>query len=410
MSRKKGSLNKPKPTQKLFTIDLQKQVAGAPITKDNILYNTANWGINNDYPQRLLELYQNSPTHHSCVDFAVRSIIGEGVDYAAMQIDGTQLRPNYKQTWGEVLEALALDMILYGSYAIEIIRNRDGKTFSIYHIPLEMVRWELYDKDGNVLHYYVSTDWSEVSTNPPARIDALEQIDADAIKSGKPYLYVYKKYSPTNRYYTAPHYAAAIKSIQSEAEYLNFDIKHITNGFTAAGILTLPPVETEEEKRDIVKNIQRLFQGTDNTNSMLINFSNGIDDVENIKFTPFSSEGKNTANEYSAANERTISRIMTAHQIPSRMLIGLPSDQAGFNSEAALLESAYKLYNKLVGNSLRNAIVGTINQIFALQGVDVELQLKPLSFLEDEANQGTDNAPAETSQNTNEENIEEVEE
>lgn len=407
MPRPLGSKNKAK-QQKIFNVELQKQVEGAPITRDNTLLKIANWGSQNLYPQDLLGLYQNSPTHHSCVDFAVRSIVGEGVDYDAMQIDGTQLRPNYMQTWDELLESLALDFILYGSYAIEVIRNRDGKTFSLYHIPLEEVRWGLYDEDGVIPYYYVSTDWSSVSQNPPIQIQALEQLDANNIKSGKPYLYVYKKYSPTNRYYTSPHYAAAIKAIQSEIEYVNWDIKHISNGFSSMGVLTLPPVETEQEKLQIVDNIQRMFTGSENANTLMINFSNGLSE-EGVTWTPFNS-GDNGADEYVAANDRCINRIMTAHQIPSRMLIGLPSDNAGFNSEAALLESAYMLYNKLIGNANRKAIVSTINQMFAIQGIEIELQLKPLSFLDDAANQGTDNDAVDTAQNTNDSNVEEVEE
>ena len=63
------------------------------------------------------------------------------------------------------------------------------------------------------------------------------------IDKGKPYLYVYRTYSPTMTYYTQPHYAAAIKAIQAEIEYCNYDLKNIVNGFTPSGVLTLPEVK-----------------------------------------------------------------------------------------------------------------------------------------------------------------------
>ena len=44
------------------------------------------------------------------------------------------------------------------------------------------------------------------------------------------------------------------------------------------------------------------------------------------------------------------------------------------------LNVAYNLYNKTVANKNRRAIVSTINKMFKLNGVDVELSLKPLSF------------------------------
>ena len=70
-------------------------------------------------------------------------------------------------------------------------------------------------------------------------------------------------------------------------------------------------------------------------------------------------------------------------------MIGLPDlNNSGFSSEAAKLETAYQLYNKLTGNSNRMAVIRTLNQMFALNGIETEIIMKPLSFSDfgDDAN------------------------
>ena len=106
------------------------------------------------------------------------------------------------------------------------------------------------------------------------------------LERGKPYLYVYRTYSPTVTYYTQPHYAAAIKAIQAEIEYVNYDLKNIVNGFTPSGVLTLPEVETDEERQAIIANITRMFQGSENANSVMITFRSNIED-KGVEYTPF---------------------------------------------------------------------------------------------------------------------------
>lgn len=379
MSRPIGSKNKPKPTKSggVFLTKFEKQIEGSAITKKNAL-GWVNWGIKNNYPNILLDLYNQSPTHHSAVNFAVQSILGNGVDFEQMGLNGDEVVPNYSQSWDEIIKSLALDYILYGSYAIQIIMNKDGKTFSFYHMPLEKVRWSEYDEDGQITSYWICQDWTATSKFPPFQIDALDMRD-EHIEKGKPYLYVYRTYSPTMAYYTSPHYAAAMKAIQAEIEYCNFDLKNIVNGFAPSGVLTLPQVETDEERQAILNNITRMFQGSDNANSVMVNFRNNIED-KGVEYTPFSQNGGNV-NIYAEANQRVVNRILEAHQIPNAALIGMPDlNNSGFSSEADKLEVSYQLYNKLTGNYNRMAVIRTLNQMLKMNGIDTEIIMKPLSF------------------------------
>lgn len=387
MGRKLGSLNKSTIAKMqaanskgsgLFLTKLEKQIEGSAITRKSAM-GWVQWGVRNNYPNLLLDLYNQSPTHRSAVNFAVQSILGNGVDFEQMQLNGDEVVPNYAQTWDEVIKSLALDYILYGSYAIQVIMNKDGKTYSFWHMPLDKVRWSEYDEDGQITKYWICQDWTMTGNYPPFEIDALDMKDEWKLEKGKPYLYVYRTYSPTMTYYTQPHYAAAIKAIQAEIEYVNYDLKNIVNGFAPAGVLTLPQVETDEERQAIIQNVTRMFQGSDNANSVMITFRNNIED-KGVEYTPFTATNGNV-NLYDAANQRVINRILEAHQIPNAALIGMPDlNNSGFSSEADKLEVSYQLYNKLTGNYNRMAVIRTINQMLKMNGIDTEIIMKPLNF------------------------------
>ena len=409
MSRPVGSKNKPKIPQNsggLFLTKLEKQIEGSAITRKNAL-GWVNWGIRNNYPSLLLDLYNQSPTHRACINFGVQSIIGNGVDYDAMQLDGTQVIPNYAQSWDDLIKNISLDYMLYGSYAIQIIRNKDGQTFSFRHMPLDKVRWSEYDEDGQITSYWICNDWSMTGEYPPFQIDAFDMRDDSEIKNGKPYLYVYRQYSPAMTYYTQPHYQAGIKPIQSEIEYVNYDLKTTVNGFVPSGMLVLNEVETDEQRQAIIKNVTQMFQGSENANSVMVTFRSNVDENK-PEFVPFTANSGNI-NLYASANERTVSRILASHQINDPQLVGLPNlGGSGFNSEGQFLETSYMVYNKLVGNSNRMAIVRTLNQMFKMQGIDVEVILKPMSFILDTDNETTKNTDStDVNQDTSTDNIEE---
>lgn len=406
MARPKGSTNKPKTVNNVQVLKFEKQIEGTSINRDSS-QGWIKWGTDNLYCNHLLDLYAQSPTHHAAINFEVQSIVAGGIDYEAMKIDGTQIVPNYAYDWGYLLRAIALDYALFGSYAIEIILNKDRKTYSFWQISIDKVRVSPYDEDGQITSYWVSSDWSSTGQYPPIKIDAFDMREDSKIEYGKPYLYVYRPYDPLMQYYQAPAYIAALNSIKAEIEYCNYDLKHIINGFSAAGVLTLPEMETDEQRRTIINNIQGMFQGSSNANTIAIAFRNNIEDKP-VEFTPF--QQVSNVNTYADSNQRTINRILTAHQIVSPMLVGLPdSSNAGFSSDADKIETAYQLYQKLVGNYNRECIVKTFNQMLKINGIDVELVLKPLYFNDfgDKNDVSSDTNATDTNQNVSTENIEE---
>ena len=380
MGRPKGSRNKKDSlTSYMLQSNFEKQLEGAPICR-NSNRGWVNWGQKNDYPQKLSELYFNSIVHKSCVDFIVTSIIGEGVDYEKMNANQSELVPNYQQTWDELLRCLALDMVVYGTFAFQIIKNKDEKTYSYYHQPVSTVRCSQRDDEGNITSYWICKDWTSTGKYPPIEIPRFGFQDDEVIASGKPYLFVYESYTPDLEYYTTPKYVGGIKAIMTELELIRYDLRAVKNNFSANGFLVLPRVESEEERRDLLNNIKNSFVGADNANSLVVTFSNGDENDSNVaKFVKIDKDSNNV-NLFSESNARNIDRIVTAHRIPSKALIGMPTDGASLGGDGNQLNVSWNLFNKTVGNEFRNTIVNTINKMLKLNGIDTEVILKPLDF------------------------------
>lgn len=380
MARPKGSKNKKDSlTSYMLQSNFEKQLEGAPICR-NSNRGWVNWGLKNDYPQKLIELYFNSIVHKSCVDFIVTSIIGEGVDYAKMNANQSELVPNYQQTWDELLRCLALDMVVYGTFSFQIIKNKDGRTYSYYHQPVSTVRWSPRDEEGNITSYWICRDWTETGKYPPIEIPRFGFQDDEVIATGKPYLFVYESYTPDLEYYTTPKYVGGVKAIMTELELIRYDLRAVKNNFSANGFLVLPRVESEEERRDLLHNIKNSFVGADNANSLVVTFSNGDENDSNVaKFVKIDKDSNNV-NLFSESNSRNIDRIVTAHRIPSKALIGMPIEGASLGGYGNQLNVSWNLFNKTVCSEFRNTIVNTINKMLKLNGIDTEIVLKPLDF------------------------------
>ena len=393
MSRPKGSLNKStlakmqQQTSKgggVSIMKFDKQIENSAIVRPNAQYGIMNWGIDNLYPYKLIDLYNTSVTHKACCDFMTNAVLGEGIDWESMQVkNGDIPNPNYSMGWNEFIRALAFDFSLYSAFAFQVIRNKDGKTYSFFPQPMETVRVEEADEDGVINNAYICKDWSATGKYPPIKIPMFGFQSEREIPKGVPYLFYHRQINPVNFYYGLPIYSSAINAAQAERSYQIYDLKAITNGFTPAGCLTLPSVETDEERQAILKNVTNLFSGEQNSNAIMIAFRNNIEDKP-VEFTSFSAPSGNV-NLYDAANDRTINRIMAGWKIPSKALIGYPADNTGFSDSGAYMESAYALYNVNVANNARREILDVINQLFQMNNVDVEIVLKPLRYKIDDA-------------------------
>lgn len=377
MARTKGSKNIKK-SQNIKVLNLSRYVENTPIIEDSG-YDFVNWGKRNDFPYFLLKLYINSPIHSACVDFLVNGIVGNGIDYDKMSISDGEIVPNAYETWDELLRKLAFDLVVFNSFAIQIIKNKDNKTYSFFHQPFSTVRLGKKNEDGEIKKCYLCQEWKEWGKYGITEIEHLNYSDNLNLKMGKPYLMTYIGYNAIDSYYGYIPYTSIFNAIQADIKMTNFDLKSISNNFTPNGCLVLNQIDDEQERRMIINNVQEMFTDADNANNLMITFRNGNDDTP-IEYIPFQSNASENVNIFSDNNNRTTNRIVSGHKIASKTLIGLSLDGNGFNSEADYLESAYKLTEKLTLTNLRNKLINSINVLFALNGIEQKIILKSLDF------------------------------
>lgn len=385
VGRPKGSTNKNK-NIKLFKtknnshsikIELDKQIPNAPICMRSG-HDWVNYGIRNNYPLMLSDLYYNSIVHKACIDFTVQSVIGEGIDYKNMNLNDSELVPNYNESWDTFIYKITLDYVLYGAFSFQIIKNKDDKTYSYYHEPINNVRCGIKDENGDITKYYISSDWTNIAKYPPFELDSFGFQEDNQMIMGKAYLFVHHGYTPDMEYYWSPKYVGAIKAIQTEIELIRYDLRSVLNNFSSSGVLTFSRVEDDEDRQMIIDNVQGMFTGSDNANSLMIAFAENGED-EPVKFTKIDKD-INNVNIFESSNERNIDRIVAAHRIPSKQLIGITTDGAQLGGTGNELNVAYNLFNKTVVNNLRIDIVNTINRMLALNNVETKIILKPLTF------------------------------
>lgn len=409
MGRPIGSKNKVKSSGGLQVLKFDKQIENAPIVRNSAM-GWVQYGSHNTYPYDLISLYNTSVTHRACVDFATNAIVGDGIDIEAMKLKDTDLQaPNYQTSWNEFIRSLAFDYVLYNAFSFQIIRSKGGGQYTFYHQPIETIRLEEADEDGVINNAYICKDWSATGKYPPVKIPMFGFQKDEVIPIGQPYLYYFKPYNPVNYYYGLPVYSSALNCIQAEAAYCVYDYKSISNGFTAVGAITLPDVETEEERRALIRDITNMFTGEQNAASFVINFRNNPEDL-GITFTPFTQANNSSVNMYMDANNRTVDRICAAHKITSKALIGFPVDNTGFSDSGNYLEAAFALYNINIANGNRRAILDAINSAFRLNGIETEVILKPLRYKTDDAQTTVNSSPSQVGEANNEDNVTEREE
>jgi len=323
----------------------------------------------NRYPEYLLDLYRRSAKNHAIINSKKDYVVGQGWAVNAEGLDTMGLaklqefinHPNQYESLNDILEKVALDYELYNGFALEIVYNQlNDKIAAIYHADFARYR---SNEDGSC--YYYSEDWSK--HNP-----VVEKIDAFNWKepSGKQLLYV-KGYSPDCKYYPLPTYLGSTGYIELDVEIANFHLNAVKNNFVGGTIVSFyNGTPTLEEQEEIERQIKDKFTGTDNANSIVLNFADSKERGVEIQQL----NGNDFDKRFDILNKTVQREIYAGHSVTDPALFGIKEDGI-FTSRNQLVDS-FELFQNTYVNGRQQFIERVFNELAALQGLANRLYIQ----------------------------------
>ena len=305
------------------------------------------WGKDNQYPEYLYGLFNDVSSLKTIIEGTADYVCGNDV---TCNVKGFDVEVNTKgDTMRELVRLLARDYLIYGGFAIQVIRNKIGDIRELYYVDFRYLR---SSKKNEVFWYSEEFGKKYVRSSKTVVYPKFIRENRDVTSS---ILYVTNEKSKT---YPTPRYSGSIKACEIERNIDSYHLSSLENGFSGSYILNfLNGIPTDEMKAEIEKNVNEKFCGSSNAGRVLINFANGKDNATTLEKLDVQDFGE----KYKAAAERAKNQIFTAFRaIPQ--LFGDMTAATGFNSQE--FTESFKVFNRTVCQPIQKTICDSIDKIF----------------------------------------------
>jgi hypothetical protein len=343
------------------------------------------YGDDNMFPNHLLTNYQYSPITRACANATMYGV--KGKDLIVKEGDPNAIgMANRSETLYEVYEKCVVDRIIFGGFALNIVKSNDGGIAEIYHTDFSRLRAGKEDMFGNVDTYYYSVDWKGTQINPqkwkPVEMPSFNMVGEDSPSQ----IYYVKKYQPMMSYYPAPDWIASLTTSQLDIEIRNFHLNNTQNSMMPSMSVSFTNGVPSEEERDILmRQLESKYTSSNNAGKIFLFFS------ENPETAPVISPIPNNASDawYSQMAPQIDQTILTAWGISSPMLLGIKtSGQLGGRAE---MLDAYNLFLQTRIIPIQEDMLKTFEKLLFLKNKSIiKLGIEQNQILPDEVQEQID--------------------
>ena len=335
------------------------------------------YGADNNYFQYLIDRYNGSPTNNAAINGISQAIYGKGLNAT----DSNRKPNEYAQMVSlfrkDVVRKLCYDLKLMGQCAIQIIYSKDrSKIVQLEHMPIETLRAEKCNEDGDVPAYYYFNDWANIKrTDDPLRIPAFGMS-----KENIEILYI-KPYKSGFYYYSPVDYQGGLQYAELEEEVSNYHLNNIMNGLSPSMLINFNNGTPNQQERQLIETkIAQKFSGTSNAGKFILAFNDNKESQAEI--TPV--QLSDAHNQYQFLSAESTQKIMVAHRIVSPMLLGI-KDGSGLGNNADEIKTASLLMDNTVIRPFQELLIDNFDSILAYNDIALNLYfttLQPLEFTE----------------------------
>ena len=317
------------------------------------------FGEFNNYPNYLLDLYNESPKHGAIIKGKCNYIYGKG-------FDNSDIVNSAGETWNNLLKKTVKDDELYRGFYLQVIWNRLKQVSEIYHLEFHKVR-----ASKDLSKYYVKNDWADFKEKPR---------EYPAFNVNNPVgsqIYYCKEYNPSSEVYPYPSYFQGLTYVESDIEISRHILGNARQGFVGSKLINLnngDPIG-EENKGEVERGLLKKFTGDDGKRVVIMFNKSKENSAEILDL----GQTMLTKEDFTNVNSLVQQEIFAAHQVTSPMLFGIKTEgQLGGRSE---IRDAYEIFNNTYVNERQQLMEEVFTKFYNLKGGQGELVIIPVEPL-----------------------------
>tara|TARA_R100001460_G_scaffold28282_1_gene56677 strand:+ start:4886 stop:7195 length:2310 start_codon:yes stop_codon:yes gene_type:complete len=335
------------------------------------------YGEDNDYFQFLIDRYNGSPTNNAAINGISQAIYGKGLNATDADKKPDQYAQMISLFHKDCVRKVCYDLKLMGQAALQVVYSKDRNTIAkIEHFPIETLRAEKANEEGEIPAYYYFKDWAKIKpSDKPLRIPAYG-MSKEAIE-----IYYIKPYRAGFYYYSPVDYQGGLQYAELEEEISNYHLNNIMNGLSPSMLINFNNGTPNQQERELIEQrIASKFSGTSNAGKFILAFNDNKDAQAEI--TPV--QLSDAHNQYQFLSDESAKKIMVAHRVVSPMLLGI-KDNSGLGNNADEIKTASLLMDNTVIRPFQELLIDCFDTLLSYNDISLNLYfitLQPLEFTE----------------------------
>jgi hypothetical protein len=295
--------------------------------------NRSGWidyGVRNNYPDFIIQLYNNAPVHNALVNSISFMIAGKGTT---------------NEIINNAVQGICFDLKLQGGFYAEVIWNINfTEVVKINHLPFENCRLAYNSDEDEITGVYYSNDWRKhrEKKNKPVFIPKYNTESA----SNEPRQVVFGfTMSPSSMWYSRPDYSGGLNYIELATQIGIFHNSNIQNGLMPSMIINFMNGTPSYEEREAIKDEwESKMTGVQQAGKFIMTFNEDISKAPQIVPFPLTDADK----QYQFLSEECTSQTIVAHRCTSPLLFGVRTGGTGFGSNKDEMVIAFEIFKNQV--------------------------------------------------------------
>ena len=332
------------------------------------------YGIDNNYFNYIIDVNNNSTTCRAITIGISNMIYGKGI--AAH--DGDKRPEQYAQMMSLFKKAdlrrFINDYKVLGMAAFQLVYE-GGKVKQVHHFPMETLRAEKCNDEGEIEAWYYSNHWDNLKpTEKPERIPAFGFGKQKGVE-----MYVLKPYEAGKYYYSSPDWSSAMPYAVLEDEIGDYLINDCINGFSGTKVVNFNNGVPDPEKMQSIKSdVLNKLTGS-RGEKVIVAFNNNAESKTTIDDIPLNDAPAH----YSYLADECFKKLIVGHRVTSPMLLGIREGSDGLGNNAEEIKNATQLFDNIVIQCFQDQVIECMDAILSVNDIALDLYfktLKPLDF------------------------------